>query len=340
MKIGRIHASTVDGPEIRLVAVDTTNQRVTDLAVAERLRLEARGATLSASRRLAAAKFPSSLSAAIALGPEWLEVAHEAAAARADDASMSMSAVKWAPAADPSIVRDCISFRAHLEAYFKKMGHNLHPLHYKMPAYYKGSTARLFGHGDTIPWPCYTDFVDYELELGFIIGGQAHNITPSEAEPLLFGLTILNDFSARDYQDPEMLLMLGPTQCKDFAYAIGPWVTTMDEIKSLSNMEMKAFVNGELWSSGRSDTMRWEPKDLVAYISRGDTLLPGDLLGSGTVGKGSALELDRKPKSGDAIRFEITGLGNLEVTLGQKEELRWGPAVADVNPKVAAVPPM
>jgi 2-keto-4-pentenoate hydratase/2-oxohepta-3-ene-1,7-dioic acid hydratase in catechol pathway len=336
MKLGRIHTTTLDGPEIRLVAVDPGNQRIIDLAAAERLRLQAGGATLEAARRLAGVLFPSSLSAALALGPRFLEAAHEAAQTRADDASMPLTSVKWAPAADPSIVRDCISFRAHLEAYFKKMGHNLHPLHYKMPAYYKGSTARFFGHGDTIPWPCYTDFVDYELELGFIIGGTAHNITPEEADKLLFGVTILNDFSARDYQDPEMLLMLGPTQCKDFAYAVGPWVTTMDEIEDLGGMEMKAWVNKELWSSGRSDTMRWEPRDLIAYISRGDTVLPGDLLGSGTVGSGSALELDRRPKSEDVVRFEITGLGALEVTLGQKEEHRWGPTFADVDPKAAA----
>jgi 2-keto-4-pentenoate hydratase/2-oxohepta-3-ene-1,7-dioic acid hydratase in catechol pathway len=335
MKIGRIHSATIDGPDIRLVVVDTANQRVVDLAAAQRLKLQAQGATLEAARRFAATVFPSSLSAAIALGPRFLDLAHDAVATRADDASTSISKVKWAPAADPSIVRDCISFRAHLEAYFKKMGHNLHPLHYKMPAYYKGSTARFFGHGDTVPWPCYTDFVDYELELGFIIGASAHNITPSEADGLLFGITILNDFSARDYQVPEMLLMLGPSQSKDFAYAVGPWVTTMDEIKSLGALEMKAWVNGELWSSGWSDTMRWEPKDLIAYISRGDTILPGDLLGSGTVGTGSALELDKKSKPGDVIRFEITHLGALEVTLGQKEPLRWGPTAADVGPNMS-----
>jgi 2-keto-4-pentenoate hydratase/2-oxohepta-3-ene-1,7-dioic acid hydratase in catechol pathway len=338
MKFGRIHVSTPDGPSIRLVAVEPGRGRVIDLSTAERRRLEAQGATPDAARRVAMALFPSSLSGAIALGPRFLESAHEAVQTRADEASLALASVKWAPAADPSIVRDCISFRAHLEAYFKKMGHNLHPLHYKMPAYYKGSTARFFGRGDTIPWPCYTDFLDYELEMGFIIGGEAHNITPDEAEKLLFGVTILNDFSARDYQDPEMLLMLGPTQCKDFAYAVGPWVTTMDEIKDLGALEMKAFVNNVLWSSGRSDTMRWTPRDLIAYISRGDTVRPGDLLGSGTVGGGSALELDRKPKPGDVVRLEITGLGELEVTLGAKEELRWGPTVADFNSKAEAVP--
>ena len=330
MKIGRIKLDLPTGEMVRLVVADPDNDRVIDLAKAEALAMQSKGATVDASHRVANVLFPSSLSDAIATGKQFLERATDAVAARADDASMAMSKVTWAPAADPSIVRDCISFRAHLEAYFKKMGHNLHPLHYKMPAYYKGSTANMIGHNGTVPWPCYTDFVDYELELGFIINSQAHNVTPEEAKDMIFGLCILNDFSARDYQDPEMLLMLGPTQCKDFAYAVGPWITTMDEITDMGGMEMKAWVNDELWSSGKSDTMRWKPEDLIAYISRGDTVLPGDLLGSGTVGGGSALEIDKRPKPGDTVRMEVTGLGSLSVVLGQKEEMRWGPTLEEL----------
>ena len=332
MKIGRIKLDSPTGTLVRLVVADPENDRVIDLAKAEALAMQSNGATVEASHRVANVVFPSSLSDAIATGKQFLDRATDAFAARADDASIAMGDVDWAPAADPSIVRDCISFQAHLEAYFKKMGHNLHPLHYKMPAYYKGSTANLIGHNGTVPWPCFTDFVDYELELGFIINSKAHNVTPDEAKDMLFGLTILNDFSARDYQDPEMLLMLGPTQCKDFAYAIGPWITTMDEITDLGGMEMKAWVNDELWSHGKSDTMRWVPEDLIAYISRGDTVLPGDLLGSGTVGGGSALELDKRPNPGDTVRMEVTGLGSLSVVLGQKEEMRWGPTRQELDP--------
>lgn len=333
MKIARIFMDSPEGKIVRLVAADPDHGRVVDLARAESLRLQSRSATSESASRIANVVLPSSLSAALATGEQFLEVAHAAYAARADDASIEISQADWAPAADPPIIRDCISFRAHLEAYFRKMGHNLHPLHYKMPAYYKGSTANLIGHQGTVPWPCYTDFVDYELELGFIVGANAHNVTPDEARKLLFGVTILNDFSARDYQDPEMLLMLGPTQCKDFSYAIGPWVTTLDEIKDLGGLEMKAWVNDELWSSGKSDTMRWKPEDLIAYVSRGDTLRAGDLLGSGTVGGGSALELDRRTKPGDKVRLAVTELGSLEVTMGQKEQMRWGPKLQDIDPK-------
>ncbi|MDC0115946.1 fumarylacetoacetate hydrolase family protein [Octadecabacter sp.] len=317
----------------RLVVADPDNNRVIDLAKAGSLAMQAKNATEEASWKMAEVLFPSSLTDAISTGDEFLDRATDVASGHGDDASISMEGIEWAPAADPSIIRDCISFRAHLEAYFEKMGHNLHPLHYKMPAYYKGSTANLVGHNGTVPWPCYTDFVDYELELGFILKSKAHNVTPEQAENMVFGMCILNDFSARDYQDPEMLLMLGPTQSKDFAYAIGPWITTMDEIKDMSSMEMKAFVNDELWSHGKADTMRWTPKDLIAYISRGDTVLPGDLLGSGTVGGGSALELDRKPVPGDVVRMEVTGLGSLSVTMGQKETMHWGPTKEELDPK-------
>jgi len=114
-------------------------------------------------------------------------------------------------------------------------------------------------------------------------------ISPDEALSHLFGVTILNDFSARDVQGPEMSSGFGPSKGKDFATALGPWITTFDEL-DISHLEMVAWVNGQEWSRCSSASMKWKAEELIAYASKGETLWPGELLGSGTVGTGSGAE--------------------------------------------------
>jgi 2-keto-4-pentenoate hydratase/2-oxohepta-3-ene-1,7-dioic acid hydratase in catechol pathway len=325
VKLGRILRSSPDGDVARIVSVEPERKRVIDLAYAEQLRLRARGATAETARRLAVTVFPSSMTTAISEGRHFLDAAHEAVASRADEATIPIDGVTWLAAIDPPAIRDPVAFRVHLEHYFKKIAHQLHPNHYRMPAYYKGSTARLFGHDATIPWPSYSDFVDYELELGFVLARGGHNLTPDECEDMIFGVTIFNDFSARDQQDPEMRLTLGPTLCKDFGNALGPWITTIDEVGDPLNLQMIARVNGEEWSRGVSSGMRWSPAELIAYISTGDDLRPGDVLGSGTVGGGSGYEIDRKLAPGNVVELEVERLGVLRNRLGPKETRRWSP---------------
>jgi 2-keto-4-pentenoate hydratase/2-oxohepta-3-ene-1,7-dioic acid hydratase in catechol pathway len=166
--------------------------------------------------------------------------------------------------------------------------------------------------------------LDYELELGFVIGKSGRNLRPQEALSHLFGVTILNDFSARDVQGPEMSSGFGPSKGKDFATALGPWITTCDEL-DITHLDMVARVNGQEWSHGSSATMTWKVEELIAYASKGETIWPGELLGSGTVGTGSGAERGKKFQPGDVIELEVQGIGVLRNRIGQPEPRGWEP---------------
>lgn len=322
MKLGVIGVESPDGREARLVAAQPEDGTVIDLRAAERIRLERGGAAPGAARRLAAARFPSSMAEAIAAGPEFLPGAQ--AAAQTGEPRLAIGEVVWLPAIDPPVLRDCMAFERHLLNASKRIGQEVNPLHYELPAYYKGSRSGLIGHGHRVRWPAYTAFMDYELELGFVIGRAGTNLSPEDALQHIFGVTIFNDFSARDIQGREMRLGLGPSKGKDFATAVGPWVTTLDEI-DLGRLEMVARVNGEEWSRGVSGSIMWSPAELVAYLSFGENLQPGDLIGSGTVGGGCGLELGRQLEPGDVVELEVSGIGVLRNQVGEPENAGWRP---------------
>lgn len=324
MKLARIACSGPDGLIPRLVVVQPEQQRVIDLLTAERLRLERQGATHDAALRLARALFPSSMTAAIALGNTFLLAASQAIEHVQEEAIMPLSEIHLLPPLDPPLIRDFTAFEQHMQNMSKRLGQPVIKQFYEMPLYYKGNTSTLIAHEQEVPWPNYTEHMDYELELGFVIGKTGRNLTPQEALMHLFGVTIFNDFSARDIQGREMGSGFGPAKGKDFATALGPWITTRDEV-DLRHLDMRARINGEEWSHGSSAAMTWSIEELIAYASRGETLRPGELLGSGTVGFGCGAELGRKLQPGDVVELEVQGIGILRNRIGQPEPRVWEP---------------
>ena len=147
--------------------------------------------------------------------------------------------------------------------------------------------------------------LDYELELAAVIG----------AEGRIAGFTIMNDWSARDLQRAEMAVGLGPAKGKDFATSLGPVLVTVDELDG-SSAEMVARVNGEERSRGNARDMHHSWAAIVAHAARNTRLLPGDVLGSGTVGSGCILEAGdgRWLEPGDVVELEIEGIGVLRNT--------------------------
>ena len=184
---------------------------------------------------------------------------------------------------------------------------------YERPVYYKGNTFSVVGHDAEVHWPAYSRVIDYELEIGLVIGRGGKNIARQDALSHVFGYTVFNDFSARDEQYIEMQGLLGPSKGKDFdtGNAFGPFITTADEIGDPQNLRMQARVNGETWSDGNSRDMKHGFADIVAYASLEETLYPGEILGSGTVGGGCGNELGRFMKHGDVIELEVGGIGVL-----------------------------
>jgi 2-keto-4-pentenoate hydratase/2-oxohepta-3-ene-1,7-dioic acid hydratase in catechol pathway len=325
LRLGRIQVAGPDGPVARLVLVDPSRGRIVDLARAERLRLERQGASPEAALRLARALFPGSMAAAIGAGPLLVEAAARAVEAAADDASVALDESHWLPPLDPPRMRDCMAFEGHIRNAYGRLGSRVPPQIYELPIYYKANPGTLIGHGAEVPWPAYSQHMDYELELGFVIGRGGRSLTPDEARPYLFGVTIFNDFSARDAQAREMGGGLGPAKGKDFATAIGPWITTADEL-DIGSLDMVARVNGEEWSRGSTGQIMWSVEELIAYASSSEPLVPGELIASGTVPLGCGLELGRQLRPGDVVELEVSGVGVLRNRLGQPEPLRWAPS--------------
>jgi len=238
-----------------------------------------------------------------------------------------------APVPQPRQMRDALSFELHLRQaranryLFGQAPERIDPdkvtipeIWYDQPIYYKCNRFSVSGPEDEILWPFGETKLDYELELGAIIGKGGTDIAGDRAMDYVFGFLIFNDFSARDHQIAEMAGSLGPAKGKDFntGNAIGPWLVTRDEIGDADNLTMIARVNGEEWSRGSSSSMHHSFARIIAHISRDETLHPGEFIGSGTVGGGCGLELGRFLEPGDIVELEIEGLGILRNRIGPR----------------------
>ncbi|MBW8636104.1 fumarylacetoacetate hydrolase family protein [Hoeflea sp. WL0058] len=238
-----------------------------------------------------------------------------------------------APVPCPPQMRDALTFEMHLRQaranryLFGQAKTRISPdevvipqVWYDQPIYYKGNRFSVSGPEDEILWPFGETKLDYELELGIIIGKEGSDIAEEDAMDHVFGFLIFNDFSARDHQIAEMQGGLGPSKGKDFrtANAMGPWLVTRDEIGDGDNLTMVARINGEEWSRGNSSTMHHSFARIIAHVSRDETLYPGEFIGSGTVGGGCGLELGRFLNPGDVVELEIEGLGTLRNRIGPK----------------------
>ena len=216
-----------------------------------------------------------------------------------------------APLPNPASVRDFYAFEAHVKKGFEKRGEPMPQEWYEIPVYYKSGHHNILGTDTDVLWPSFTEKFDYELELAAIVGKKGRNIPAAKAAEYIAGFTVMNDFSARDIQRQEMRVRLGPAKGKDWATALGPWLVTPDEIGDAYNLRMTARINGDEWSSGNSGTIYWKFEQMIEFLSKDDTIYPGDVLGSGTVGTGCGLELDRWVKRGDVMELEIEKIGVL-----------------------------
>ena len=206
------------------------------------------------------------------------------------------------PVLHPPSVRDFYAFEQHVKTARANRGLDVPPEWYEIPVFYFSNPAAIFGPEDEIPYPPGTNELDYELEVAAIIG----------ADGAIGGFTVMNDWSARDLQRKEMKVGLGPAKGKDFATSLGPIVVTPDEFDG-SDGEMVARVNGEERSRGNLRDLNWPWDRLLEQAARNTHLVPGDVIGSGTVGTGCILELGdgRWLRPGDAVELEVEGLGVL-----------------------------
>jgi fumarylacetoacetate (FAA) hydrolase len=219
-------------------------------------------------------------------------------------------------------IRDFYAFEQHVKTCRKQRGLEMVPEWYKVPVFYFSNHHAVIGHDDTVSAPQGSLALDYELELACVIGKEGVNI-PADDRALehVAGFTIMNDWSARDLQRLEMTVGLGPSKGKDFATSLGPELVTLDELADRYrdgrlHLEMTATVNGKVYSRGNAGSMFWTWPQLIAHASRDVRVVPGEVLGSGTVGTGCILELTPEAvggwlKPGDIVELTIERLGTL-----------------------------
>ena len=252
-------------------------------------------------------------------GATGLALARKLLSSSTGNTSIPISDVSFLPPILPVQYRDCLVFEEHLSNCFKVMGASMPvpptipQVWYEQPIYYKGNRMSFIGHGADVQWPKYAEFLDIELELAIVVGKQGKDITPEEAPNHIFGYTILNDVSARDAQMREMPGQLGPCKGKDFdtGNILGPYILTADEITHPIAVNMEARVNGERWGGGNSRQMQHTFADILAHISSSETIYPGEVIGSGTVGTGCGLETGKRLQDGDMFELEIDNIGIL-----------------------------
>jgi 2-keto-4-pentenoate hydratase/2-oxohepta-3-ene-1,7-dioic acid hydratase in catechol pathway len=198
------------------------------------------------------------------------------------------------------------------------IGLTVDPLWYSQPVFYFTNPASLLGPADDVAVPPGSEALDYELEIAAVIGREGRDLSPTQALDHIVGYVLFCDWSARDLQGAEMRLNLGPAKGKDFASSCGPWMVTPDEL--VVSAGMHASVNDRPYSAGRLDALYWTFAEMIAYASRGTRVVPGDLIGSGTVGTGCVLELSRVHgadaypwlRPGDLVHLEADGLGAID----------------------------
>lgn len=221
----------------------------------------------------------------------------------------------------PPSIRDFMAFEEHVVTASAAIGLTVDPLWYAQPVFYFTNPASLHGAREPVAVPPGCAAFDYELEIAAVLGREGRDLDPISAVDHIAGFTLFCDWSGRDLQGAEMKLNLGPAKGKDSASSCGPWMVTPDELPATAAMH--ASVNGAPYSAGRLDALYWSFGEMIAYASRGTRVVPGDLIGSGTVGTGCILELSRVHgeasypwlRPGDRVRLDADGLGAIDTEI-------------------------
>ncbi len=341
MKLATFEVPTKVGPVRRIGAVvGAGHERLVDLTAACARMLADRGDGRAAER--AAFLVPPDMAAFGAGGAESLQVARDAVAharglpgggadapgPRGETLVYRRDEVRLlAPVPHPHLIRDFAGFEKHLKKTFGDMGFQIPESWYRRPLCFTANPGAVIPPESEVPWPAFTRKLDYELEICAVIGAPGRDIPVDRARAHILGFTILNDFSARDIQPDEMAMRTGPFKSKSWAWGLGPWIVTQDEIPNPGALTMSVRVNGEAWARVVPEDMYWTFEQMVAYTSTHEDLRPGDIFGSGTVSGGCGMEIGRWLQPGDAVELEIERIGVLRHRIGppQPTPASWVP---------------
>lgn len=328
MKLCTFSLSTPLG-EARRVGV-VHGDRIVD-ATAARIAWLERMLPLAAAARVGQAQVPADMVALVGSGAtalDWVReaLAHVLEAGQESTAggiltSYARDAVRiLAPIPRPPGIACFVTWAEHIEdsrdkgfamMQFPQRGGD-------MRAYYKANADAVEGPGTIIPRPAYAPETDVECEMAAVIGIGGRDLTPERAREAIVGYTIFNDVSYREIQRKEMAFGLGPTKGKDADHSnvFGPWLVTADEVGDPQDLGMSFVVNGHTIRSYHTSKMAWGFADLVSYLSRAQTLQPGQVVTSGAFPGGCGLDAGLQIKPGDVVEMRIDKLGALVSTIG------------------------
>ena len=252
------------------------------------------------------------------------------------------------PILQPPTVRDFIVYEEHAS---NQGTREPNEVWYRMPVFYFSNPLCIFGPDAQIPFPSASQQFDYELEIACVIGREGTNVSEADALGHIAGFTLFNDWSARDLQVDEMAFGLGPAKGKDTASSLGPWLVTTDELlpyfkDGRLHLKCEVRVNGDHWlQDGAAQDAYFTFADMIERASKDSRIVPGDVIGSGTVGGGSIREAVRKGyekarflEPGDVVEHEVEAIGVLRGTIGPKPKLDPGYRFQVKNPAPAAEP--
>jgi 2-keto-4-pentenoate hydratase/2-oxohepta-3-ene-1,7-dioic acid hydratase in catechol pathway len=322
VKLVTFEVATALGPVERVGAL--SGGRVADLNLAAVRRYARDGKTRPVER--AAFLVPPEMLALLDAGEEGLDEARRALdALTGEPLGPRGERIVWkedeirlkAPLPRPRALRDFFAFEAHAKAGAARRSEEIPAAWYEQPVFYKGNPREIYGPGDVLPWPAFTRRLDFEFEIAAVVGREGRDVSVEAAAGHIAGYVVMNDCSARDIQKNEMVCRMGPAKGKDFATALGPYLLTADEWPKGEIPPLALRVNGDEWSRSNGVQPYWRFETMLSHVSQGETILPGDLLGSGTYFRGCGLDQDRWIKPGDVLELDAGPLGVLKNVVGK-----------------------
>ncbi|HVM30785.1 MAG TPA: fumarylacetoacetate hydrolase family protein [Candidatus Limnocylindrales bacterium] len=245
------------------------------------------------------------------------------AAEGADDAVLDAPDLNFGPPIlRPASLRDFYAFERHVATMWQRRNQEVPEAWYRLAIFYFSNVSEIRGPGEPVWAPRGSTELDYELEIAALIDTPVRDLPAERAEEAIGGYMIFNDWSARDLQRDETAVRLGPAKGKDFASTLGPWLVTPDELADARkgsgyDLVASAEVNGRELSRGRWSDIHFSFGEMVERASADARLLPGDVIGSGTVGTGCLLEIreasgfGRYLEPGDEVTLKVERLGAL-----------------------------
>jgi len=230
------------------------------------------------------------------------------------------------PILRPTSVRDFYAFEQHVGTIWSRRGQEIPEAWYRLPIFYFSNLSEIRGPDDPVWPPDGSHELDYELEIAALIDTPARDLPEERAEEAIGGFMIMNDWSARDLQRDETAVRLGPAKGKDFATTFGPWLVTPNELADKRSgkaydLAATAEVNGQILSRGNLDRIRHSFGAMIERASADVRLVPGDVIGSGTVGGCCLLEIKdesgfgRYLQPGDRVILRVDRLGELSTPI-------------------------